>query len=398
MAETTLESHPLYGGVEQGQRDVERSDDRRRWAQVPRIVGLWARIRRGCLQSRQRRGCVAERIRVRLNREHPRVARSEIAKLVRRLDQALPGLRSRVRPPRALSHQPEQVQLQFAIAGLGGAAGFRNQCGGPSAIDERARMSNFLDPGRPRPLASVGLQPRYLLQERANRARLSELKSEFRRGQETRDTAIRLAQLGRASQRGERDISGPTSSGTPARILQLHRDLFVRPADQSRAVPDAPVRIGVEGVRQRLVDAAALRCARLLADRRTDERMPKLDGALVERDHRCLDRGLEALEIQRSARHKAPGGEHLAQLVAVVESSDQQEETGAFGQVRDPRGERPLESLAQRRQPGNRRILDAPGDPGQLDQRERVPGRFEQNSIALDLGQPARCPVQKLTC
>jgi hypothetical protein len=107
----------------------------------------------GTLDAGQHRRRVPERIGVRLNREHVHVV--GVAQATCRLDQGPPRVGTGICPPGTRGDQPEQSEVELAIAGLPGVLGSADQRRGPC----RARCSKRRRGPSPRallPLRSDG--------------------------------------------------------------------------------------------------------------------------------------------------------------------------------------------------------------------------------------------------
>ena len=66
------------------------------------------------------------------------------------VDDQLPDVGARARPPRARGGDPEQVVVQLAIAGRAGLLGDGDQIGHPCAIRQRAGIQQLADEARSR--------------------------------------------------------------------------------------------------------------------------------------------------------------------------------------------------------------------------------------------------------
>ena len=83
----------------------------------------------GLLDAGQHRRCVAERIGVRLDRQHVQVV--GVAEAACRLHEGPPRRGAGVCPPGTRGDEPEQGEVQVAIAGLAGLLGSGDQRRGP---------------------------------------------------------------------------------------------------------------------------------------------------------------------------------------------------------------------------------------------------------------------------
>jgi hypothetical protein len=98
--------------------------------------------------------------------------------------------------------------------------------------------------------------------------------------------------------------------------------------------------------------------------------MAETDSPEIEVDDRCGGSRLEPLEIQRSSGDDAAGAQDLTDIVAVVESSDNQEQPGLIRQIGHPIGERALEPFREWEQIWlGRSVLEACSGDRELDQR-----------------------------
>ena len=252
---------------------------------------------------------------------------------------------------------------------------------------ERAREGGLLDPGDACAVQRPEVQPADLLQQRRHDVPPPELHGEPRGGEQSPAPARRLAQLGGASHRGDRDRDRAPPSCPFACGLELERDFLVLARQQRGAVPCAPVRLVVEHVRQRLVNTTAFRQAGALRDRRADERMPETQRPKTGVDDAGLDRRPGGVEIHGGA---GDGGAHLEDLadpVLVAERGHQQEQPRRIRQIGHAVGERALEPLGQRQAAGHPLlVLVAADDRRELEDGERVPGRLAQDAGARPAG------------
>ena len=103
-------------------------------------------------------------------------------------------------------------------------------------------------------------------------------------GEQTSAAAGRLAEFGRASHRGDRDLDRAPLLGPRSCLFELKRDVLVLAGQQSRAVPRTSVGLIREHVRQCLMGTPTVAQARALRDRRANERMPEADRLQVDVD------------------------------------------------------------------------------------------------------------------
>ena len=80
--------------------------------------------------------------------------------------------------------------------------------------------------------------------------------------------------------------------------------------------------------------------------------MAEAHGPFVEVHDRGAGARLETVDVQRRSGDNASRVQHLAHPLAVVERSDQQEQTALLRQIGHPRGERLLKPVAERHQAG----------------------------------------------
>ena len=160
------------------------------------------------------------------------------------------------------------------------------------------------------------------------------------------------AQLRCPLQRGDRDSQRAAPPRASGGLLQLIGDLFMGAADQRRAMPDTPVRLGAQYLGERLVHAAALQQARALAHRRADQRVAEAQAVQVEVDDRGLGRRLEQLKPQRGPGNRARRVEDIAEALVVAVRCDQQKQPGRLRQIGYAGREGLLEPLGERQRAG----------------------------------------------
>ena len=125
--------------------------------------------------------------------------------------------------------------------------------------------------------------------------------------------------------------------------------------------------------------------------------MAETDRLQIEVDDRCGSGRLEKVEIQLSSRDDAAGAQNFADVVAVVESGDNQEQAGLGRQIGHPVGERALEPCREWEQLWLRHgTLEARGGDRELDQRQRVAGGLLQDPVALRQAKLLRRSVEQL--
>ena len=220
------------------------------------------------------------------------------------------------------------------------------------------RNDDLLDPCRADSLQRSGIESSHVAQHRHDNVALAELEGELRGGDKASGTLSRRTQLRCALQRCDRDGDRAALPCASGRLLELMGDLFMRAADQCRAVPDSPVRVGLQDLGKRLVDAAQLRQTRALAHGRADQRVTEPDRMHVEGDDRGLFGGFDKIESQRPAGDGTSGLEDLTHTFSVVERRNLQEQASLLRQLGHACGERPLEPLRERQRAG-RHLLHA---------------------------------------
>ena len=212
--------------------------------------------------------------------------------------------RSGIRPPGSGDRQPEEPDVQVAIAGVSRPLGRVDDPGDALGVAEVGRVDHLLDPGRECALdgPAAAHRPRAAAarRARAGRARRRARPPTRRR----RPRVRRVAELGRPPQRGDRHVKGAAAARAPPRLLELQGDVLVRSGDQCRAVPDPAVGLGLERLRERLVHAPALRHARALTHRRADQRMAEADRPQIELDDGRVGGRLEKVDVHRRSRRR----------------------------------------------------------------------------------------------
>src|SRR5829696_1014322 len=124
-----------------------------------------------------------------------------------------------------------------------------------------------------------------------------ELEGELGGSEQTMAAARRLAELRRPSQRGHRDRDRAPLARSRARLFELDGDVLMLTGEKRSAVPNAPVSLILEHVRECLVDTPTVAQAGALGHGRADERMPEAEGMQVEVDNACIDGGPSGVEI-----------------------------------------------------------------------------------------------------
>ena len=201
--------------------------------------------------------------------------------------------------------------------------------------------------------------------------------------------AVLRTELGRALERAHGGrVAGP-SSRTLGGALELGRGLLVGRDGGGGAMPGVAVGVALADQHrgQRGVGGAALARRRAAVDRRAHERVAEAHPLAVGVEQPGTLGGVE-----RAAGHAQAcgGGEHAAEVLAVVGRGEQQQPPGVLGQradaseegLLDPRGERHV--VLQRRQP---RALVLGQPAGQLEQRQRVPVREPDQLVPHAVGE-----------
>ena len=151
-------------------------------------------------------------------------------------------------------------------------------------------------------------------------------------------------------------------------------------------MPDAPVRLGVQYLGERLVHPAALQQARALAHRRTDQRVAEAHAMHVKVDDPGLGRRFEQINPQRASGNRARSLEDLVEALIVAVRSDQQEQPSRLRQIGHPGSEGLLEPLRERQRAGRDWLKPCRGDR-QLRQGQRIAGRLAQQPVTNHRGQ-----------
>jgi hypothetical protein len=170
----------------------------------------------------------------------------------------------------------------------------------------------------------------------------------------------------------------------------------VRASEQRGAVPDAAIGIGLQGVGQRLMRAAALRDACAVSHGRAHERMAEPHRPDVELDDPRLRGRLQHLDRHRRPADEGRGGEDLGDVVLLAQSSDEEQHARLVWQLGDAGGERALELRGQGQFP-SRGVVGVPARRDrQFQERERVAGGLAQDAGANGRGEHvSRCLEQR---
>jgi hypothetical protein len=222
--------------------------------------------------------------------------------------------------------------VKLRIACLFGALGGGNQRRRARDI-ARARGDHLLDPNRPRAIERPGLELLDLAQERKHCLGLSELVGKLRSRQQAPPALRRVAELRRASHRRECLACRASPASPAAGLLELHRDILVRSADQRRAMPRPTIGLTLEHLRERLVNTPTLRHAGALANRRAHQRVAEAHRLCIELDNRGVDGWLERGDIDLLARDRAACPEHLVDVLAVDQGRNENEQARLLGEL-----------------------------------------------------------------
>ena len=251
------------------------------------------------LQPRQGLGRVTDRIGARVDGEHPRVLILGAAEPASGVDEDAASSRSRICPPRPGDRQPQQPDVQVAIAGVSRPLGRVDHPGDALCVAEVGRVDHLLDPGHEGALHRAALRVD-LAQQRRGKLGLTELYRQLAGRQQAPRLAAQ-ASLSSAARRSaaDRHMKGAAAARAPTRLLELHSHLLVVAGDERGAVPDPTVGLALQRLRQRLMHTPSLLHAGALAYRRAHQRMSEAHRALVELHDRHVSRGLEGFDAHR---------------------------------------------------------------------------------------------------
>jgi len=284
--------------------------------------------RRGLLEAGEHTGCVPERIRVGVRDDDARVVGARVAEASRRLHDTPADRRSGVRPCRPHGDEPEQIDVEVAVAGVAALLSGGEQLARPFAALQRARIGHRLDERRASPVEGSGAPAVDLVQEDRDGVAPPDLVGQARSGEKPGGPPVGAAELGRAARSRGGDIHRSPPTGPLSRGLELGRDVLVDAGQQRRAMPDRAVRLVVQHGGQRLVDAAAMLRARVLQNRRPHQRVAEAHGMHVELDDRRVGGRLEVIGVEVRTGGEAAGPHHLAQLLLVVDGGGEQQPPG----------------------------------------------------------------------
>ena len=215
VPEPALGAQPVDRRRQEGGAEVERADGERGRPEEAARRPCRGAVRGAAPQAREDGGRVAERVGVRVDREHARVRRRPRRRAARAASMsARRACRARIDPPRARGDQPQQVDVQVAVARRAGALR-----GGDQRCNARRRRA-----GAVRPVSSI----------QVTRARSSSPSSSRSTSRSSATTTSRPAELDGELGGGEQAPARPAGSlSSAARRNAVDRD-------GERAAPPRP--------------------------------------------------------------------------------------------------------------------------------------------------------------